>query len=453
MSWIRALQDRWYVFVIALILAMGVGIRLFAYGDLRLSIGTLDTDTYLESAEMPLFTWDSFTSSRLLTTSIVFSLFEPPQGYLLKTVTSPGKGEKHPYRTLQPGFDNVVLFQIFLSILGWVSLALVFARHTDHQVVKVAVVILIVSFAFSPPIAGWDNVLIAESLSTSLFALSFALLIEIVFWVTQGESRVSIPVLVLFIIWFLSLFLWTFTKDINLYVVLVTLVFALPMVLFPSKSRKVPLVVLAGLVTALFALGLISSNVSQRWKTPLTHIFEDQILPHPLRVSFMQEIGMPAPDSPEFEVWFDRHAPGAYLRFLIAHPGYSLLPLIGRMEGFVSENVQPYYRVKNDSIRRSLLAVGNLLHIKSSAVFLVDLILLASLILLAVERRTPTQFAWAWLGTWLCLSALLTLFVSFHADTLGITRHVMGSILLFRLFFWLFLLVVIDNMLGKSTIG
>jgi hypothetical protein len=203
----------------------------------------------------------------------------------------------------------------------------------------------------------------------------------------------------------------------------------------------------------LFALGFISSNVSQRWKIPLTHIFEDQILPHPQRVSFLQKIGMPAPGSPEYEVWFDKHAPGAYLRFLIAHPGYSFLPLIDRMEGFVSENVQPYYRVKNDSIRLSLLAVGNLLHFKSSAVFLADLILSASLILFAVERRTPTLYAWAWLGTWLCLSALLTLFVSFHADTLGITRHVMSSILYFRLFFWLFLLVVIDNMLAKDAIG
>jgi hypothetical protein len=440
------------VWAIALILVMGVGLRLFAYGDLRQSVVMLDTRNYVEASKTPLFTWDSLTGPRLLTTSMIYHYFRPPQGYLLKPVnTSAGDWERRT-RLRRTGFDDVVIFQAFLSLVGWTSLAIVFSRHVEQRLVKVFGAALIVLFAFSPPVADWDSVLSSESPNLSLFALTAALLIEIVFWVaTRGDSGLGKPTLVLFAIWFCSLFLWTFVRDSNLYAVLVTLVMVLPLFILPYFRRRLSLVILTCLMIGLFALGYHSSQTSKRWKTPLEHVFSDKILPYPLRVSFLQKIGMPSPDSPSYKDWFDQRAPGAYVRFLIAHPGYTLPPLFENMQAFFTDNLQPYYHVEKDSLRVRLLALGDMLHPRSSAVFLVDLLLLTSLLWLAYKGRGPMQIAWAWLGCWVFLSASLTLLVSFHADTWGISRHVMGSILLYRLFFWLFLLVVIDYVIGMDA--
>lgn len=453
-SGIMRLRNWWHVWAIALVLVMGVGIRLFAYGDLRQSMVMADTSSYVEASKTPLLSRESLTTPRLLTTSMIYHYFRPPQGYVLQPASDPAGDGEHKTRLRRPGFDGVVKFHVFLSLIGWTSLAIVFSRHVKQRLVKVIGAALIVLFAFSPPVADWDSILSSESPNLSLFALTAALLIEIVFWVaTRGVSRSTKSPLVLFALWFCSLFLWTFVRDSNLYVVLVTIVMVLPLFALPEFRCRKPLVMLTCLLIGLLALGYHSSQVSKRWKTPLEHVFIDKILPYPLRVSFFQRIGMPSPDSPGYDGWFDQSAPGAYVRFLIAHPGYTLPPLFENLQAFFTDNLQPYYHVEKDSLRVRLLALGEMLHPRSSVVFLVDLMLLASLLWLAFKGRAPRQIAWAWLGSWLFLSASLMLLVSFHADTWGISRHVMGSIFLYRLFFWLFLLVVIDYVVGMDAGG
>ncbi len=48
---------------------------------------------------------------------------------------------------------------------------------------------------------------------------------------------------------------------------------------------------------------------------------------------------------------------------------------------------------------------------------------------------------WLWLMTWLFLSASLTMGVGFFA-IVGVTRHTMFAVEMFRLMFWLFLLII-----------
>jgi hypothetical protein len=161
----------------------------------------------------------------------------------------------------------------------------------------------------------------------------------------------------------------------------------------------------------------------------------------------MQANGMPDPAGPDYDSWFDAHAPAAYAKFLIYHPGYAFLSLFENMDLFFSENVQPYFIAPEVRIRALALDLGNFFHPLSSGVLLIDLLMLGFLWLLYFRCRAHWHFAWAWLGSWLFFSACATLFIGYHSDSIGIVRHVLAAVVYFRLFLWLFLLVILDQAL------
>ena len=53
--------------------------------------------------------------------------------------------------------------------------------------------------------------------------------------------------------------------------------------------------------------------------------------------------------------------------------------------------------------------------------------------------------------TWLFFSASLTIAVGFFADSVGVTRHTMFAVEMFRLMFWLFLLILLDQANREET--
>jgi hypothetical protein len=72
------------------------------------------------------------------------------------------------------------------------------------------------------------------------------------------------------------------------------------------------------------------------------------------------------------------------------------------------------------------------------------LILWIPLLVAAFKTKGQSAIAAAWITSWLFVSASVTLFVSFFADSIGLLRHTLLSIELFRLAFWLALLFVIN---------
>ena len=85
---------------------------------------------------------------------------------------------------------------------------------------------------------------------------------------------------------------------------------------------------------------------------------------------------------------------------------------------------------------------------ESGVVYL--LTLFATLILLmqiATNKPTP----WAWLGVWVFGIAIATLLISYFGDTAGLRRHIMPSVELVRLHFWVFLLPFLDHYLYKPA--
>ncbi len=426
-------------FLVIAALAGMIFLRLTSYGALNLSVGNGDTGTYIDGGAAPLFARDMLTRSRLFTTNLIYHLADA-QACELQVVSYPAV-QTETYRGVQPCFDRIVFFQNILAVIGWGALAWTFSRRLRGGYEKLLAAILIPAFGFTPAIADWDSILGSEALTFSLFALSLALVIEVYFAAASGKFFAPLSALTVFV-----LSLWAFTRDANIYTLAVLLgMSVLALAAAPQLRKNKKLTAPLAVVFIILLVGLQSAMLSRRWEVPLGNVFNDLLLPHPARVEFLQGLGMPDPDSAAYPEWFSAKAPRAYARFLLAHPGYTLSAFISELGGIFSENTQPYFYADETSARLALATLNDLLHPKTALVFILDILLMAGFLFAAFRKKNPTYAGWFWLMTWLTLSAALTLGVGFFADSVGVIRHTMFAVEMFRLTFWLFLLILLDQ--------
>ncbi|MEN9562912.1 MAG: hypothetical protein RIR73_1156, partial [Chloroflexota bacterium] len=105
-------------YLVLVILLLWGAFRLSVYGDLSLSIAGNDTITFVEGSQVPLFSADMMTGRRLLTTNLIYKIFEPDSGYEILVNGSLETSR----RVFQEGFDGIVILQTIVSILGWSAL-------------------------------------------------------------------------------------------------------------------------------------------------------------------------------------------------------------------------------------------------------------------------------------------------------------------------------------------
>ena len=431
--------------LVGAVLAGMILLRLTSYGALNLSVANGDTPSYIEGGAAPLFSADMLTRSRLFTTNLLYH-FADVQDCKLEVVSYPAV-QTETYRAIQPCFDRIVVFQNILAIIAWGLLAWVVSGRLNGGYEKLLAAALITAFGFTPAIADWDSILGSESLTFSLFAISLALVIEIYFMVAEEEfdGILSAVITALAVI---ILTFWTFTRDANIYTLLVLLVLSVLSAIGISQVRKNrTLLISIAVMLIVAAVGLQSAMLSRRWEAPLTNIFNDLLLLHPARVEFLQGLGMPDSKSDAYHEWFIKNAPRAYARFLLAHPGYTLTAFTSELGGIFSENTQPYFFSEDTPARLALVTVNDLLHPKTYLFFALDILLMAGLFFSAFKRKNAihADAGWLWLMTWLFLSASLTMGVGFFADSVGVTRHTMFAVEMFRLMFWLFVLILLDQ--------
>jgi len=432
--------------LVLVILTGAILIRLTSYGDLNLSVANTDTGSYIKGGSTPIF---SLTKNRLFTTNLLYH-WADVQDCEIQAISYPAL-RTETYRAIQPCFDRIVFFQNILSIIAWSTLALLVSKNLSGGYEKLLAVSLIAAFGFTPSIADWDSVLGSESLTFSLFAISVALIIEICFFIA-AEAKNSKHSMLISGLAMAALTLWAFTRDANIYTLVVLFAASiLAIVIFPNIRKNKKLIFLVTAVFIVTVIGLQSSMLSMRWKTPMANVFNDLILPHPARVEFMQTLGMPDPASAEYSTWFSGNAPRAYARFLLFHPGYTLTSFTAELGGIFSENIQPYFYSEKTPARIALITVNDILHPKMHLIFILDILLMTGLLFSLFRRKNKNFMTWVWLGTWLFLSASLTLAVGFFADSIGVTRHTMFAVELFRLMTWLFLIILFDQVNRKDA--
>jgi hypothetical protein len=244
----------------------------------------------------------------------------------------------------------------------------------------------------------------------------------------------------------MALVLWAFTRDANIYTLAVLFAVSIvSLIIFPAFRKNKILLTLIATVFITTVIGLQSAMRSRRWEAPMTNVFNDLILPHPARVDFMQSLRMPDPTSAEYPSWFTKSAPRAYAQFLLFHPGYTLSSFTTELGGIFSENTQPYFFSEQTAARKTLVAVSDILHPSTHLIFILDILLMAGLIFAALRRKNNNFTIWVWVGGWLFSSASLTLAVGFFADSIGVTRHTMFAVEMFRLLIWVFLIILFDQ--------
>ncbi|HLO30813.1 MAG TPA: hypothetical protein VK249_16835 [Anaerolineales bacterium] len=437
-------KKTWVTVAIFCLLALGAWLRVSLYGDLNLSIGNPDTRSYVEASSAPAFSMEAFTGRRLFTTNILYKLANDSQTCPLLAVSTPAEGSEG-YRAIQPCFNNIVLLQNWISILGWCFLAWTTARWITTPLYKILMVILVLAFGFTPQIAEWDSVLSPESLSLSLFAILLALLQEIIFFATSEDQKAPFlknGFLVPF--WLVILILWAFIRDVHVYALLVTAALTLPLLFLPRFRKSIYVLAVLIFSGVLFAFGTVTSHNSTRWQPSIRHAFTDYIEPFPARVEFFQKLGMPKDrSSQEYEAWFKEKALSSYGKFLILHPGF-LVSTIFQASFFEADFVQPYFKAPEVKAREALLIIGRFLHPESYAVYVIDFLLLISVCYTALKSHEQRMYGLAWLAIWTFLYLAISLLLSYFGDTSGTRRHIFPSVEGFRLFGWIYLVINID---------
>jgi hypothetical protein len=418
-------------------------LRLTAYGAFHLSVATADTTTYIQGGAPPIFSADTLTRSRLLTTNLLYH-FVNVQG-CKPNVTSYPAIQTETYRGVQPCFAAIAVLQNVVSIFAWAGLALVVSKRLKGGFEKILAVILISGFGYTPAVADWDSILGSESLTFSLFALSLGLILETGFQIAEVPDGKRFPTLFM-TAGFASFTLWAFTRDANIYTLAVlTAASTLSAAAIPALRGNKKLLGWTAAFFVIVVIGLQSATLSRRWEVPLANVYNDLIFPYPARVEFMKNLGMPKANSPAYRQWFVENAPGAYARFLLFHPGYTAALFTAELDGIFSENIQPYFYSEKTTVRLALESANDLLHPKTGLVFALDILMAAGLSFAAFRKRNPVFLTWLWFGLWLFFSALLTMAVGFFADSIGVTRHTMFAVEIFRLMNWLFLLILLDH--------
>jgi hypothetical protein len=288
-------------------------------------------------------------------------------------------------------------------------------------------------------------VLGSESLTFSLFAFSLAFFVEFCFMLAENRTN-KIYSTLLSILTITTLFLWVFTRDANIYALAVLFPIAvISLILHPSLRKKTSLIVLAIAIFVFTTIGLKSAAASDRWKMPLDNVFSEYILPYPARVEFMKGLGMPELESDSYTEWFNGNGTRAYAQFLLFHPGFALTTFSSNIGGIFSENIQPYFYSDETKMRKAMLTANDLLHPNNQLVLALDILLFTGLFFAMFRRKNKDLTVWVWMGTWFVTSASVMLVINFFADSIGITRHTLLPVELFRMMLWLFLILLFDQ--------
>jgi len=246
--------------------------------------------------------------------------------------------------------------------------------------------------------------------------------------------------------------LWVFVRDVQLYTIPITISLLGLLLLFKDFRKTKIVEILIVILIGFFILGYVSAKDGLRaTRYPVEHAYDTFIYPYPKRVEFFNKFGMPDQKSPIYQQWFDNNATKLYAYFLLSHPGFVVTTIWNNLNFFKAGFVQPYFKGINTKDRPTLLSIGELIHPETTAVYLIDSLLIIILCLKAISQSKTSIIGWTWLAAWFFLSSMITLLVSFFGDAEGILRHIMPSVESLRLFMWIFLFVLIDGFLNREA--
>ncbi len=452
---------------IFIILGAFLGLRIFASDPWTLAVATNDTDSYVNTAKAPLFSAGFFSGMRPVTVPLLYKVFTPPGGYDTSIRSEPSIGKLPGLREL-PGFSNIAFVQSIVSVLCWMALAISLYLKLENRWLRHISASLILLSACLPEIVSWDHVMMAESLSYSLFVLliAFALpLIDVAFF-KDGTTPKSKKWLAAGFL--LTLFFWVNTRDTNIYFLEITnisLIVGLAVPYVASKFKKisrlgVTVLVISSLIVIFHQAG---ARGSTRLVNPLINNLTSNVFPYSTRVDFMhQKWGMPnSPEiisnrasanystitgNKEFVKWVQKNGLSAYTDFMINTPEWTGQMLINSFSDTFGYYKQPYYDPWSSNLLVNPKQLTRLVNWSSSDLIIISLFL--TLLSIGKNLKQKQTALWPVLGVMACiwLGAGVMYAASYLGETWGsAARHIQNVILTYRLLILVFLPVIFDT--------
>jgi hypothetical protein len=459
------------LFYFVLIAIIMLSVRLAAYEPLGRSVSTYDTQAFVTSSQIPFWSQNFFTSDRPAAISLFYKLLVPKGGYQLTYFSSPAEDQQQPLQD-QPSFSAVTLSQSLLTMAAWLLLAFVVYKAIKNTALAAIAAILIFLFAFTPPAAEWDYVLLSEPLSLTLFVFLLAISIELAKRPKSEWKKPSRMMVGLIAAWSTILTIWVFARDTNAYLLLTFIGFLAIFLLiswFKRAKTTIPrrtLLITLVLSVLLFGLQSVTSQASGRWINPFFNNMLHRVFPYPEHLVFFENKGMPVTaevlslrDSPGNEDkfsqidylmnWVKLNGARTYIEFLMSDPSGTWDVFVHGVRTAFDENRQPFFIADPDVTPDGLVYLGNLLHPNSTSVIWVVAVELAIFAYVVLRSTQADKLGPVVLLTVFFLGELLMLFVSIEGDALGIVRHALGSVMPLQLSLWLLPPFVLDYLAPK----
>ncbi len=348
---------------------------------------------------------------------------------------------------------KVASFHAAFSIFAWGILALAVA-YSLKGFLRLIAFGLILALSLDRHIAGWDLVMLTESLSISLMALFLAIWL----WLLRGWSWGKVVILSL------TAFLWAFTRDTNGWILLMISALIVLGVLFFGAHKRYLSVVLVFVM--LFALSNFSADKGNRWVFPFQNVLAQRILPDPAALSSFADCGMPVtpellslaggyansnerafynnPVLQPYRTWLHSSGKSCYMRWLLSRPLTSLREPWLDLEWLLAfENVAFFYPQSYEPLLPWY--AERVLYPQDMVIWLWALTAVATLVAIW-KKAWKVNPAWR-LFISLCLLIYPHLFIVWHGDVPGTHRHALTVSLQFVLSFWLLGLLVTERIL------
>jgi hypothetical protein len=419
-------------FLIALVLLLYAGARVLSSPPILQKPRILaDTAAYVRISLEPIYQIDFWAGSR----PAAFPL-------LLKLA--------------QQNFNQAAAFQLGISIIAWALLALTVSRFLQPWWLCLVALASILVLSLDRHIAGWDFVMMTESLSIS----SLALFITAGLWLLKGWHWIKVAA------FFCAGLLLAFTRDTNAWMLL-ALAFCIAVAVILHWMERRTLILGAGLA-AVFLLSNASATLGERWVFPLGNLITQRILTDPSAFEYFQSCGMPAPPAllqlagkyansddqamfagaalQDFRYWLRDRGKACYVEWLTANPIASIGATLHETGGLVAfSTVDRFFSNRY----RPLLPewVAGILYPEQFTLWIWGFSTLATLIAI-VKRLWGANSLWAAVIL-MNLLILPHLFLTWHGDAMAPERHALSVGVQLYLAFWLLVFLLIQQFLPK----
>lgn len=350
------------------------------------------------------------------------------------------------------------IFQLVLSTSAWLFLAWVFVGSLQNQWGKLIGFFVTLVFSFSPTVQLWNHTVLSESLSISLLILILALFVRLS---QQWKWR--------YLFWLsLSFVLWMSFREANTYIALFVAIALLGMGFVQRTFRVYWIVSFLIGMTFLVNYQLSSVYALPRWALPLAEVITHRILPNPEYLEFFTDNGMPTPrglmalsgrnaNSDDFAIinnselkgfsrWLFNDARNVYVRFLLAHPGYTIASPLVNIQVLLGYDyhqgvpIPDYLPALPDWVNGLFYPVGWFWPYVWLSIFAIGYVF-------AVNLRSKRRLFWIILA--FLLLAVPQLYLIWHGDALDVERHAVVMNIQIHLGIWWMVLFQVDSFLAN----